>query len=217
VTQDSQPTVAVSVDSTPRPDMAEVVVPPCERCGQHQPVASIAIERGSMISAPSFICFCGHRNGAGGTFQAEQADGELRAVFYDADIKTLGRLRDALRRLQVHEGELDDEEIVSSVGAVSPEAARWLSNRENRRDLMAAMTVLITALSVLIAWMAYNKAPEPAAPQIENLIVQIERGEISDPGLPRKAPCWCGSGKKYKNCHAPAEDAPPPEPGPPAP
>jgi hypothetical protein len=196
----------VTWSSAPSRDMAEVPMGPCPACGAPQPVVSIGIPAGEMVGNIGIECWnCGTRSEQRGTYLAESVDGDLRAIFYDADIQTLSRLREALLALQDRAEDLDGEDVVAAVEPVSPPAASWLRDRGTRTELVAAISALLTAIGVIIALMDYNKAPDPSPVTIEKLIVQIERGTVEDPGLPRKAPCWCGSGKRYKHCHAPAD------------
>jgi hypothetical protein len=67
-------------------------------------------------------------------------------------------------------------------------------------EVWAILGVLSTIIGVLLT--IYLSAPAPAPPaQINQFIVNVESDKLNQLPLPLRGPCFCGSGKRYKNCH----------------
>jgi hypothetical protein len=44
-------------------------------------------------------------------------------------------------------------------------------------------------------------APRPIATAGPDRVAPMAMAAAEGPKLPKKAPCWCGSGKRYEDCH----------------
>jgi uncharacterized protein YchJ len=59
---------------------------------------------------------------------------------------------------------------------------------------------LSTIVDVLLT--LYVISEEPATPrQLNDVIVNVLGGQLDQLPLPRRGPCFCGSGRRYNRCH----------------
>ena len=64
----------------------------------------------------------------------------------------------------------------------------------------APATHLGTVLDVLVA--LYAISDEPATPaQLTEVIAKVSADQLSELPLPRRSPCFCHSGRRYRKCH----------------
>jgi hypothetical protein len=191
--------VKITWSDTKPEGMAEELHPSCSKCGRPAPYA-VSVPEGEAVSEVRFACpFCGHMNLLPGSYEAVREGGSLRMAFRDMTLSELIALREKLRTLAESEATLDDAE--EAVAPLSAGLATWLKSRENRDEVRATLTLLLTAVGIVIATMTYTRASSPPPAVVEKVVVQLESGQVTDRGLPRRAECWCGSGARYKNCH----------------
>lgn len=171
-----------------------------------------AIVEGSTIDVD--CNHCGFRNVFQGTFSAQRVGGRLQVIFEDMSVSQLRQAREALQAaLRQPDATVDD--VAASVEKTSAGFAAWIREfASHNKDVIGLVDTLLAAIAVmLIIGQAVTK--EDPAPQAVNKVdidvrIQVERIERGDPIIrppyPRRQPCLCGSGKRYKNCHG-REDA----------
>ena len=104
----------------------------------------------------------------------------MQAALYGLPLATLQRVKLALR---------------SQAPAAASEAhaplAEWIASRDGN---------LATIIDVLVA--LYVISEEPATPdELTEVIAKVTQGNLSELPLPRRSPCFCDSGRRYKKCH----------------
>ncbi|WP_155854334.1 SEC-C metal-binding domain-containing protein [Arthrobacter sp. MA-N2] len=192
--------VRISFLDAPPPNMARTGSFACQFC-EFESGFGFALPERELVGDISFSCRrCGRHNELNGSFESKRDDSGLRMVFHRLSLSELHELRDKLQVLAESPGTTMDE-ASAAVAPISKGLAAWLSNRENRDEIRTTLTLLLAGVGVVIAAMTYAKSTTPAPAVVEKVVVQLESGAATSPDLPRRAPCWCGSGSRFKNCH----------------
>jgi hypothetical protein len=175
----------------------------CQQCGWQPPFSVGTDQEGAAFSGIKFTCpVCGFHNKPEGTFEVTRIDGRLQMVFHDMGMTELKALRDA-----IWEAAADDqtkiEDVVAIVEQASPGFAEWLktywSNQTNRIEVWAIIPIILAIIGLAIDFSKQD--PPPPAEQINQVIVHVQSGLLDQLPLPRQKPCFCGSGKRYNQCH----------------
>jgi hypothetical protein len=120
----------------------------------------------------------------------------LRRAFYRLSTSDLYRLRSTL----THGAQSIDDLAIAAV-PTSGALADWIRHRQGRNDVRSIAELLDTVAGVLLT--LYMVAEEYAPPlQVVEVIEKAATGRLHEMPVPRGVECFCGSGKKFKRCHA---------------
>jgi hypothetical protein len=137
--------------------------------------------------------FCGHSDmlaAASGRLNA----GELRAALYSMELGTLQRLKAAL---QLHEDTTAEDELAVRLAPVSASLAEWARRHGNTASVRQTLTTVVDVLLAL--WAVSDETATPS--QLEAVVENVVDGRLRQLALPRRSPCFCGSGRRYARCH----------------
>jgi hypothetical protein len=101
------------------------------------------------------------------------------------------------------------EKVAESVESASPGLASWIRTKANENQgVLSLVQILLWIVSILltIGQLTDKAAPPSNVTNNQTIITQtiqkLDNGEaVNNPPIPRRQPCFCGSGKRYKNCH----------------
>jgi ribosomal protein S27AE len=192
--------VTITESDTPLPGTVYMDQVACPRCGAPVPIMVGSAEEGSTFSDVRVRCGnCGYRFAASGTHEVVRDDnGRLRMAFHDLTLDELRALQSRIRAAQ-DGGVGTAEDLAAAVEESSPGIAQWIRSQDNRMEVYQIVTVILALIAIFISLHPPSAAPTPA--QINQVIFNIQDGHANDLPIPRRSPCFCGSGKRYKNCH----------------
>lgn len=180
----------------------------CDRCGLVSS-SGFFVDNSTSISVTGYSALCpcgGTARIQDGSYDVLEGRISLASALSSLRRDDLMELRSRLERLESAGAGTD--EVATEVSTVAPGLGEWLKNPENRgRD---SIVILLMVVQTLLSLLTYRATNTPTSADVQQVVIQIEGGEDSNPPLPRRAPCWCGSEKRYKNCHG--RGAPEPDP-----
>ena len=148
----------------------------------------------------------------GALFHVEvQGRREIDRMAAEAEAKRQ-RAQKALREQHAVES-LHDEASHAQIGGPPPAAAtRGLPAADTRAQVLAAQKVAQRSAAMASGGEprqdgAGATADDAAAAPVQDLPAKVETYRRERPKIGRNDPCWCGSGKKYKKCHATNDEA----------
>jgi SEC-C motif len=161
----------------------------CDRCGI--PVSALAK---STAASGLIVCpFCGHADVLADPSSRLDVD-ELRAALYFMDLPTLQRLKAVL---QFPEDTATEDALAARLALVSARLADWA---RQEGDTATVRQALATVVDVLLAlWVVCDETATPG--QLEAVVGNVADGRLAELPLPRRSPCFCGSGRRYGKCH----------------
>jgi hypothetical protein len=119
----------------------------------------------------------------------------LQSALYGLPLTTLQRVKHALRS---HGESPDSAALQAALTAVHRPLAEWIGHQD--RNAASVRPILSTVVDVLLT--LYVISEEPATPrQLNDVIVNVLGGRLDQLPLPRRGPCFCGSGRRYHRCH----------------
>lgn len=151
---------------------------PCPRCGG----------QGTVVSA---------RHG-----RSDHGEHVVMTTNYDAVVELLARLQQ-----EGPAGRISAAEAAAELEKVSPSLAplaAWLRRNEH---LATWLSVVLAVLALMLSQNSGGMTADQLEQVIDRVVEnQAPAGPSSVDGRPgrapaRNAPCWCGSGMKFKHCH----------------
>lgn len=140
--------------------------------------------------APCPYCAAVERHGA-----SDRLVERLQSALYGLPLTTLQRVKGALRS---HGESPDSAALEAALTAVHRPLAEWIRYQDG--DAASVTPILSTIVDVLLT--LYVISEEPATPrQLNDVIVNVLGGQLDQLPLPRRGPCFCGSGRRYNRCH----------------
>lgn len=161
----------------------------CDRCGI--PVSALA---GPTAASGLIVCpFCGHADVLASTTSRLDVD-ELRAALYSMELPTLQRLKAAL---QFPKGTATEEDLAARLTPVSMRLGKWARQQGDTANVCQTLTTVVDVLLAL--WGVSDETATPG--QLESVVENVVDGRLAEMPLPRRSPCFCGSGRRYAKCH----------------
>lgn len=155
-----------------------------------------------MVGGLKWTCpRCQYQNQVDGTYEAAVVDGRIQAILHDMTPAELLALRESVAMALQAPGSSVNE-MASAIEKHSGWLATLVRSKENRAEVYAILSVLLAVISILLSVHQSGSAPTP--PQIHQTIYDVQVGQYHDLPIPRRGPCFCGSEKRYKNCHGKA-------------
>jgi hypothetical protein len=119
----------------------------------------------------------------------------LQSALYGLPLTTLQRVKLALRS---HGESPDSAALQAALTSVHRPLAEWIGHQD--RNAASVRPILSTVVDVLLT--LYVISEEPATPrQLNDVIVNVLGARLDQLPLPRRGPCFCGSGRRYNRCH----------------
>lgn len=144
-------------------------------------------------------CINGHVNELDGLWSTQMIGGQLRFMFEALTPDELTSVRASLQSV-LRQPDATVETVAQSVEPTAPGLAAWIREKSNANQGVIALVGLLLVIIQMVA-QGLNASPEINV-TINNTINQFDRGEVvEEPPIPRRHPCFCGSGKRFKNCH----------------
>jgi hypothetical protein len=159
----------------------------CEHCGI--PVSAFASPTAEwgLIVCP----FCGH---ADVLATSRLYVDELRAALYSMELATLQRLKAAV---QFPEGTATEEGLAARLTPVSVRLAEWARQQGDTANVCQTLNTVVNVLLAL--WVVSDETATPG--QLEAVVDNVVDDRLNEMPLPRRSPCFCGSGRRYAKCH----------------
>lgn len=177
----------------------------CQNC--RKTMSALEMGEGAAGADMTIDCeHCGFLNSIRGSFSAQRVGGRLQVIFEDMSVSQLLQAQQALQAA-LRQPDVTVDDVAASVEKASAGFAAWIREfASQHKDVIALVGVLLTAVMLAIALM--RGEPPPTTNNyhfdidVEVEVKRLERGEpVARPPYPRRQPCLCGSGKRYKNCH----------------
>lgn len=111
-------------------------------------------------------------------------DGDLRAVFRDMSFAELMRVRDLLVTMQREKRK--PEEVEKELKRSAPALLPWFA-RQAPDVKVAAVSALLIAIQILVSHLDAAGTTHPSPVVTERVVVQLERGQVDQTQLPRRA------------------------------
>lgn len=190
------------------PDGSLMKMNVCAKCGKFTHSAVGISEGGAPVQQISFSCpHCGHMNvEGGGVHSVERIDGQLRWVFREMTADQLRELKGTLSEALTRD-DVTVEGVAAAVEPTSTALANMLRACEDRQGLISFVSMILAMIALVLQLHDRGDSPPPPA-QIEQVIVNVQSGNVE--GYPRNEKCFCGSGHKFKKCHGRHSTADPP-------
>jgi hypothetical protein len=171
--------------------------PACTKCGTALPIR-MDESSGILNSDLSIECFnpnCRHINRFQGDLTVRRVGGRLQVIFQAMTAEQLHAVRDSLQAL-LKQPDATIETVAQSVEPTSSALATWIRTLNENQGVIALVGVLLTIIAMLL-----GNHTSSVNETINQTIIQIESGQtVNQPSFPRRQPCFCGRGKRYKNC-----------------
>lgn len=179
----------------------------CERCKAPLRVAELDDRSSITIVNSGFQCgHCGHVNEITAHVSTARVGGRLEVVVQQLSAQQLIDARTRIQQAFETPG-ATPESVAAAVEPEAPGLAQYI--RETCDKYQGVATVFGTIIMVIISavtlaiMLAQGGDPPPASTNpVTDSVERLERGEVIEtPPIGRRDPCFCGSGKRYKNCH----------------